>query len=590
MQKGKKCSTSFVLMKLLGYTKVNKILVFACLLFSFLNMFINIMEAYIVQNLINAALNNKYKLIQSNIILMAIVMVVGVIVVYLLRYLYGMFSNKAIKDFRQNVFAFVQRLPVAFMEKNHSGDLLSRLTADISIVQGFFSNDLFEIFLQLITFIGAFIYMAFINVKLLLFSIMLSPIALILLNIIGNHVKNFTKEQQKYFAKANSITKDAIGGVPIIKAFNIEKEIFNKYEIEVNCALKYSLKVVRLNSLMAPMNVVLRLVPTVMCIAYGGYLSVIGQMTPGELMSFLYLLGFVSGPLAYASNLVNNTKKTIGAAERLAEILEEELECDSAQDSTKKLDEIAIDFCNVSFSYDGKRKAINDLSFSIKKGKKVALVGMSGSGKTTVFKLLCGFYKIKNGHIKVSGRDINEWGLKELRNQLSLVSQDTFLFPVSVFDNISFGRLGASREQIIQAAKDANAHDFITELDAGYETLVGERSIKLSGGQRQRIALARAILKKSSIVLLDEPTSALDTQSEAIIQDALHRTMSDSTVLIIAHRLSTIKEVDEVLVMDNGSVVERGTHEELMNNDGIYKQLYLKQFFIQDIGSVEKAV
>lgn len=329
---------------------------------------------------------------------------------------------------------------------------------------------------------------------------------------------------------------------------------------------------------MSTLFITIRQVPVLVTAAYGGYLAINGQMTPGSLFAFLYLLHFLIEPMAPFTDLIPQLRAATAAADRIIGVLQHPIEWTGGQSFALDPARPIIEYADVSFAYNGQVGVLNEMNFSIPHHRTVALVGPSGSGKSTVFKLLCGFYEPDEGSVKLNDRKLDQWNLEAVRRQLSLVAQDTYLFPATVAENIAYGHPGATRDEIIKAARAANAHDFIMNLPHGYDTLVGERGNRLSGGQRQRLGIARAILKNAPILLLDEPTSALDVQSEALVQEALERMMGGRTVLVIAHRMSTIKQADEILVLDHGRIVEQGSHQVLIEKDGLYKQLYLKQF------------
>lgn len=318
--------------------------------------------------------------------------------------------------------------------------------------------------------------------------------------------------------------------------------------------------------------------PFLLSFGFGGYWVLKGQLTPGELIAFINLLNPLAGPVSQLPRLLGNFRAQMEAANRVMEIIELEPERQGGEYSEGKDSDISIAFNNVKFAYkeDGE-EVLKGVNFDIKKGEQVAVVGMSGAGKSTLIKLLQGGYEDYEGNITVLGHEISEWDLNAMREHMSLVSQDTYLFPGTLEENLSYGNLDSDDEEVVSAAKAANAHDFITELRDGYGTNAGEFGDRLSGGQKQRISIARAMLKKSPILLLDEATSALDTHSEFKVQKALDQLMAGKTALVIAHRLSTIKNVDRIIVMEEGQIAEAGTHDELLARDGIYKSLYLRQ-------------
>jgi subfamily B ATP-binding cassette protein MsbA/ATP-binding cassette subfamily B protein AbcA/BmrA len=327
----------------------------------------------------------------------------------------------------------------------------------------------------------------------------------------------------------------------------------------------------------------LRYIPQLVAPLYGGYLAFTGEITVGSLIASTYLIWMIFLPVENMLEWMRSLREVAPAVERVFEILDQPTENGQPARVQPVACAQAITFNAVTFQYNDDANILENLTFSIDRGKVVALVGSSGCGKSTVLKLLCGFYRPQSGQIQINGRDIFQSSIRDARRLVSLVSQETYLFPTTIAENISHGRLGATPDEIVAAAKAANAHDFITAQPEGYESQVGEWGIRLSGGEKQRIALARAILKDAPILLLDEPTSALDTHAEAIVQEALERFMCGRTVLVIAHRLSTIKNVDEIIVLDQGHLQERGTHAELMQSDTLYKRLYLKQADPEDL-------
>lgn len=578
MDRNKSNSTFFLLRRLTAFIKPYRGLMLLCILLSFVSTSINMAEAYIVKNMVDLSLLNDRHRLQIYIYIIVLIVLLGMVVTYLVKKLYGYFSAGILQSIRSSIMSHIHKLPISHIDKYHSGDIISRLTADVSIVQSFIGSDCLNVFSQAILLIASSVFMLSVNWKLFISSMVVTPVALIILNVVYKPVREYSKRVQEYLGKSTSIMRDIIGGISMVKAYNIGTHMYDKYKSVVDNALDMNFRNIKIGVWTGPLNVSLRLFPSVICITYGGYLSARGEMTPGELLLFIFLLSTVTFPLATLPDLIRNIKISMGSLERVIEILDLPYERTSGKSYNLFDNSNVIEFDNVSFSYNGEVKILNNLSFCALKGKKVALVGPSGSGKSTLLKLLCGYYEINDGYIKVYNRKLSEWDLSALRLQISIVSQDTFLFPATVYENIAYGRPSALKDEVIEAAKAANAHDFILELSDGYDSVVGERGMKLSGGQRQRIAIARAILKDSPILLLDEPTSALDTQSEMLVQEALEHIMKDRTVIVIAHRLSTIKNVDEVLVMDNGCIIEKGTHEQLINTDSMYRQLYSKQY------------
>ena len=516
------------------------------------------------------------------VIYFILLLIAGFAITFILKYSYGLFSARFLHDFRYYTVGGIQKIPFSAMEKHHSGDLLSRMTNDITIVQDFIGNNFLDIFKQLIMLMAAGSYMIFLNWKLFAFSTFIIPLSLIVVHILMRPMKEYYKKSNAALGKANSIAQDSLTGIFTVKAFNLQPVITGKYHSFIAEGADYNIKGAGIMRWMPPFNILLRAMPTVFCIGYGSFLIVAGEMTPGDLIAFNFLLGFVQWPLAFLPDILNRLKRTIGAAERVAEIMNIPVERTSGSDFSNNKSSAVIRFGDVTFAYHEGQNVINSLSFDMKQGEKIAIVGPSGCGKSTVLKLLCGNYETHRGAIQVMGCDTREWSLDTLRSLFAVITQEIFLFPVSVYENIAYGRPGATRNEIISAAQTANAHEFIMELPDGYDSLVGERGIKLSGGQKQRIALARAALKKAPILLLDEPTSALDTHSESLVQEAIEKSLENRTAIIIAHRLSSIKKADRILVMDKGSLIEQGKHEELFMQNGLYTKLYLKQLNSQE--------
>ena len=545
---------------------------------SLAGMFVDLAQAYLLKNLIDTALAIQQSELLQYIIFFLLVFVIGFVLTFFIKYLYGLFSNRFLHDFRYHFMQHIQKLSITAMEKYHSGDLLSRLTNDISIFQDFIGNSLLDVFKQFIMLIAAAFYMTLMNWKLFIASIILIPPALIGVNILMKPMRGYYKKANDNLGKANATAQDVLNGIFTVKAFNLQLMMGDKYREHIDGELNYQLKASGIQRWIPPFNILMRTLPTVISGAYGCYLIIHGIMTPGELIAFVFLLGYVQWPLAFLPDMFNRVKRAMCAAERLVEVLDIPNERTNGADFIKTEPTEMLRFTNVTFAYNEGTPILNDLSFTVYKGQKIAIVGPSGCGKSTVFKLLCGNYESHQGVIKVFDQDSRVWNLNALRTVFSIISQDIFLFPVSIYENIAYGRSNASEAEIIAASKVANAYEFIMELPDGYNTLVGERGIKLSGGQKQRVALARAILKGSPILLLDEPTSALDNHSEALVQEAIDRTLQDKTAIIIAHRLSTIKGVDRILVMEKGWIAEQGTHEQLLAQNGLYTKLYQKQF------------
>ncbi|MDP4177130.1 MAG: ABC transporter ATP-binding protein [Bacillota bacterium] len=572
-----------VMSKMYSFIKKYKLLVATYIVLAVLNILLSLVMANLINGSINSAVSHNKSELYYNIFQMSITIIIGVLITYFSTYAYGIFKARVMIDIRNHAIMHLEKFPLSFMESNHTGDIISRFTNDLDSVQTFIGDDLFKTIIQFISIIIISVYLIMINLKLYIATFIVIPPALFMLGVISKPMQKYFKEASKSLGKANSIAQDSYGGIFIIKAFNLEKLFEKKFSDNINRGLKYDIKGVHRLKYMPPCNIILRSMPYTICLIYGAYLSINKEISPGRLLSFVYLIGNIISFFAYLPSIISSLANSLGTTERFFEILDEPTEREGGE-CFKNLNALSsVCFKDVSFSYNAEQKILNNLSFKINKGSKIALVGSSGCGKSTLLKLIFGFYNQQSGDIELFGHNSKEWNLNSLRSNISYVSQDAYLFPGSIFENILIGNLNAEKEQVVKAAKIANAHEFILELPDGYETMVGERGIKLSGGQRQRISLARAVLKNAPIILLDEPTSALDTLSESTVQNALEKVMEGKTVIIVAHRLSTIKNVDEIIVMNNGCIVERGTHSQLVETDSLYAKLYNNQFDLNEI-------
>jgi len=543
---------------------------------------IDIALAYMVVQMVNLSIEGDKSGLLNIIYPVAALIGGGILLSFINRYASGLIGVFAGRDIKKDITDFMGKLPVSHMETRHTGDILSLLTNDVSIIQGFLEEGLPGLIFQPLRFLGAFAFMMFVNWKLLLFSIIIIPAAMLLVNIISRPVTKFMEELQQLLGRMNSIAQDIIGGIYILKSFNLRDILFGKYKAVVDEALNRSLAVEKRMSLLGPVNVVIQIIPFVLCILYGGYLTVNGQISPGVLLAFIQMMNYLVEPLEYVPALLSSYKAAVGAANHLFEILDQQPErTDGEAYKTEPL-EYPIEITNASFSYNGEKKILDCLNLKIREGEITAIAGTSGCGKSTIIKLICGFYQLQSGNIMLYRHSLDKWNLDAARGQIAVVSQDTYLYPATIAENIAYGKPGATLREVVASAKAANAHDFIMELPEGYATQVGERGTRLSGGQRQRISIARAVMKDAPILLLDEPTSALDMQSEALVGEALERFMRNRTVIIIAHRLSALKDASRVLVLDAGKIAEAGTHRELMEKDGLYRQLYIKQVFFSN--------
>lgn len=574
-------SSFFTFRRLLPFLKPYRFWVSLKLLSTTLNAANDIFLVYVMNILVNSSLSGDREELKRSIYLMIVSVFIGIIVNFLETYSSGRFSAYAARDMKDTFSAHIDQLPLSYMEARHSGDFSSRMTNGITAIENFFHGDLGFILFNFIRLSVSIILMLFMNWQLLLLCMVILPLMAIMTSSLSRPLNEFSSRLQQSLAKTNSMLLDTINGIHIMKSYNLVQAFVHKFKALLGQMLAESLVVEKRKAVMGSVSVFVRTAPFLIFFLAGGYLVIEGHFTSGGLVSFAMLLNYLVSAIGVLPNQISNYKITAGIAEHLFEIIDEETERKGGKRPKISPAVPAVVFDHVSFSYDGHKQVLDDVSFTLHQGKTVALVGASGSGKSTVFKLISGFYNVQGGSITLFDESLSDWDLSYARSMISLVSQETFLFSGSLADNITCGKKDFSIDDIVRAARLANIHEYIQSLPDGYDTPVGERGVKLSGGQRQRIGIARAIMKNAPILLLDEATSALDTESEMLVQDAITRVMNGKTVLVVAHRLSTIMDADEVLVLDNGRIVERGTHEDLLAANGAYKQLYSKQLINQ---------
>lgn len=564
------------LLKIARFYKPYKLWIFISILCALLSALFSLCIPYLMQHLMNTAVNSDYSMFKKYLYLAGILIVLGTVVTFFQKYYTSRCSITFMHDMRNNIASHVQDLPIHVLKNYDSGDIVSRMNNDLQIICNFFKT-IPEFIFQPVLMIVSIIYMLTISWKLLIATLILIPISSIIFDKINKPIEVYSKELMEESSTINSMLQDAIGGMYILKAFNLKKVLTSKFITVTDNIKSKGLKISKLNAYLTPIFLALRLIPQLVCPLYGGYLALNKEISLGDLFAFSVLISYVFNPIESILQFLSQLRETKPAFNRIIQLIEEPVENKDGIVAKAHAHSVPLEFNNITFSYDDKTNILNKVSFKLKKGSTTAIVGPSGTGKSTILKLICKFYAPSDGTIKIFGNNITLCTDESIRSLLSYMSQESYLYPVTIAENIGIGKYGAAMEDIINAAKAANAHDFIMQLPDGYNTILGERGGNLSGGQCQRISLARMILKDAPIVLLDEPTSALDTKSEALIQEALQEFTANKTVLIVAHKLSTIKDADQIIVLNGDNIENCGTHEELMKKDNLYKKLYLNQ-------------
>ncbi len=503
---------------------------------------------------------------------------------YLQAYLMARVEQGIIKDVRNDLYRHLNELSLGYFHRTRTGQLISRITSDVNLVNGGVSAGFVTLIknpLLILAYLGMAFYLSW---ELTLAALIILPTSLLLIGFIGSRLRRASAFSQEKMAEVTSVLQETISGVRVVKAFAMEEFEIRKFRTVAHDYFKALLHITRVSKLAGPLTEFLGAVVGVGILWFGGQQVLLGEgLSPGEFMLFLLAIFSLMQPVKELSSVNTRLQEAAAAGERIFAIIDLAPEVASLPGAQKiERFERSIRFERVAFAYDNETGAatevLREVSFEVKKGEMIALVGFSGAGKSTLVDLLPRFYDPQQGRIFLDGLDLREIEVKSLRRLMGIVTQETILFHDSVRNNIAYGLQEISEEKLIQAAEAANAHQFIAELPQGYATVIGERGVKLSGGQRQRLAIARALLKNPPILILDEATSALDSESEMLVQQAIERLMANRTSFVIAHRLSTILHAHQIIVLDKGRIVQRGTHDELLGQKGIYQKLYKMQF------------
>ncbi|WCL80727.1 ABC transporter transmembrane domain-containing protein [Saprospira sp. CCB-QB6] len=493
-------------------------------------------------------------------------------------------SEKSMADIRKDLYSQLIRQPIHFFEQRRVGELASRATTDVQQLQDAISITLAEFIRQIIILLGGLTFIAIIAPKLTLIMLGTFPVVIVIAMVFGRYIRKLSKTRQDELAATNVILDETLSAIAVVKAFTSEWFERKRYGRSVDNVVQISLRFARVRGLFIAFIIAV-LFGAIFFILWMGA-SMIDETDPNgfhsdDFVQFITYTALLGGSLFSLGNFYEQLVRAVGASERILDILEQDTEVEAQAPSGKLQLQGNIRFDQLAFSYPSRPdiQVLKNISFELKAGEKVALVGSSGAGKSTIVQLLLRYYQQQEGNILIDGQDISHYNLSQLRQNMAIVPQEVMMFGGTIRENIAYGKLDASEEELIEAAKKANAWEFIQQFPEGLDTIVGERGITLSGGQRQRIAIARAILKDPKILLLDEATSALDAESERLVQDALNTLMQGRSSIIIAHRLATIREVDRIYVLEHGEIIEEGNHQELsQKEDGVYQQLAKLQF------------
>ena len=540
----------------------------------------NLFVPWILKDVIDKVLMNKDIFLLNTIaVTIVIVFFIRGICFYAQTYLMSYVGQKVIIDIREAVYRKLQFLSLGYFEKRQTGTIMSYVTNDVGALQGSIIESATDFVTEMSILIGSLALMFNLHWKLSLLTLITMPLVAKAMDLFGKKLKRTSGIMQERAADITAVLQETISSVRVIKSFVREDYEIARFVKENYANFRAQMKNAQVMATLTPVIELIAAIGVTFLIWYGGFEVINGNLTAGALIAFLVYATNLANPIKRLSRIYGNVQKAMAAAERVFSVLDEKTDIVEKENATELKAVIGkVDFKAVTFKYNENEVILKDINLEVKAGQMVAIVGPSGAGKTTIVNLLPRFYDPVAGNIYIDDVNIADVTLASLREKIGIVPQETVLFNGSIYDNILYGDLTATTEEVMAAAKAANAHDFIMQMADQYQTQIGERGSKLSGGQRQRIAIARAILKNPRILILDEATSALDTESEKLVQDALDKLMVGRTSFVIAHRLSTILQADMIIVMEKGHIVEQGSHEELLKLDGLYSGLYKLQF------------
>ncbi|WP_159472305.1 ABC transporter ATP-binding protein [Dyadobacter sp. 3J3] len=571
---------SLTMRRLWGYLQKNKAGLFTVVLFILINTSASLTGSYLLRPLINDYIIPKdVDGLIHMLGIMLVIYVAGATAAYLQSRFMIIISQKTVNEMRNDLFKKLQSLPLQFFDTNSHGDLMSRFTNDVDLISESLNNSLTQIFTSIITLTGTFMLMLYISPLLTLVTLVMVPLMLFLASQVIKRSKNYFIAQQKAVGMANGYIEEIITGIKVVKVFGYEEKAETDFE-KLNFDLRdKATKAQMFSGMMMPIMINMSTINYALTATIGGILAVTRGLDIGGLASFLQYSRQFGRPINELSSQLNSLQAALAGAERVFEMMDQLPEPTDAENAiTLSKVEGEVRFENVTFSYSPDKVILHDINLSVKPGHKIAFVGSTGAGKTTIINLLPRFYDIQSGKISIDGIDIKDISRESLRKSMAIVLQDTHLFTGTVMENIRYGRLSATDQEVIHAAELANAHSFITRMPQGYNTVLDGDGSNLSQGQRQLLNIARATVAEAPILILDEATSSIDTRTEKLIEEGMDMLMKGKTTFVIAHRLSTVMNADEIIVLEYGRIIERGNHKELILKKGKYHQLYTGQF------------
>ena len=522
---------------------------------------------------------DKLAVLNFAVLAVATIAIVGALSSYLEKYLTTSVGQWVMHDLRRTLYHHIHRLSLAEHDQKRTGDLIGRVTSDIEAIQSFVTTALLGILTNVLTLVGIVVVMLYLNWRFTLISLAVAPVLFLAVYVFTRRIKKASRDVRKKQSELVSLVEEVLSSIRVVKAFAREEYEERRFERQSLENVETALIARSIKTKLSPVVEIIVATGTCLMLGYGARLVLAGQLSPGALVVFLLYLGKMYKPMRDLAKMTDTVSNAAVGFERIREVLETESGVRDMPHSRRAgRFKGQIEFDHVSFGYNQDQMILKDVSFRIEPGQIAAFVGPTGSGKSTIISLVARFYDPVSGEVKIDGSNIRNYTMKSLRQQISFVLQETLLFHGPIWENIAYGRPEANREEIMQAAKLANAHEFIEQMPEGYDTMIGERGVTLSGGQRQRIAIARAVIRNTPVLILDEPTSGLDAASEQLVFEALSHLMEGRTSIVIAHHLATVRRANVIYVVKDNTIVERGTHDELLAAGGLYSQLYEIQF------------